>query len=117
MWLDADMVDWFKAPGPGYQSRMNAVLRADLAARVRDITRSSALGGTGLFDERYPAQLVTSHQGGVTSRQRGWALIMFDAFLGQSWRRGAAAGSSQAARLMVPPNPRTGALSLGGSAA
>jgi uncharacterized protein (DUF4415 family) len=26
--LDADLVDWFKAQGPSYQARMNAVLRA-----------------------------------------------------------------------------------------
>ncbi len=26
--LDADVVDWFKQRGPGYQTRMNAVLRA-----------------------------------------------------------------------------------------
>jgi uncharacterized protein (DUF4415 family) len=26
--LDADVVAWFKAQGPGYQTRMNAVLRA-----------------------------------------------------------------------------------------
>lgn len=26
--FDADIVDWFKAQGKGYQSRMNAVLRA-----------------------------------------------------------------------------------------
>ncbi|WP_280951547.1 BrnA antitoxin family protein [Methylocella silvestris] len=26
--LDADIVDWFKERGPGYQTRMNAVLRA-----------------------------------------------------------------------------------------
>ena len=26
--LDADMVDWFKAEGPGYQTRINAVLRS-----------------------------------------------------------------------------------------
>ncbi len=26
--LDADLVDWFKAQGPSYQTRMNAVLRA-----------------------------------------------------------------------------------------
>ena len=25
--LDADMIDWFKAQGPGYQTRINAVLR------------------------------------------------------------------------------------------
>ena len=26
--LDADVVEWFKQQGPGYQTRMNAVLRA-----------------------------------------------------------------------------------------
>jgi uncharacterized protein (DUF4415 family) len=26
--LDADVLDWFKAQGQGYQTRMNAVLRA-----------------------------------------------------------------------------------------
>jgi uncharacterized protein (DUF4415 family) len=26
--LDSDVIDWFKQQGPGYQTRMNAVLRA-----------------------------------------------------------------------------------------
>jgi uncharacterized protein (DUF4415 family) len=26
--LDSDVVDWFKQQGPGYQARINAVLRA-----------------------------------------------------------------------------------------
>ena len=26
--MDADVLDWFKRQGPGYQTRMNAVLRA-----------------------------------------------------------------------------------------
>ncbi len=26
--LDADVIDWFKQQGPGYQTRINAVLRA-----------------------------------------------------------------------------------------
>ncbi|MDB5570688.1 MAG: hypothetical protein JWN93_1871 [Hyphomicrobiales bacterium] len=26
--LDADMLDWFKAQGPGYQTKINAVLRS-----------------------------------------------------------------------------------------
>jgi uncharacterized protein (DUF4415 family) len=26
--LDSDVVEWFKQQGPGYQTRMNAVLRA-----------------------------------------------------------------------------------------
>ncbi len=30
--LDADVLDWFKAQGGGYQTRMNAVLRAYMEA-------------------------------------------------------------------------------------
>jgi uncharacterized protein (DUF4415 family) len=30
--IDADVVDWFRAQGPGYQSRMNALLRAYMEA-------------------------------------------------------------------------------------
>lgn len=26
--VDADVIEWFKAQGPGYQTRMNLVLRA-----------------------------------------------------------------------------------------
>jgi uncharacterized protein (DUF4415 family) len=26
--LDADVIDWFRAQGPGYQTRINALLRA-----------------------------------------------------------------------------------------
>jgi uncharacterized protein (DUF4415 family) len=32
--IDADVLDWFKAQGPGYQTRMNAVLRAFKDASV-----------------------------------------------------------------------------------
>ncbi len=31
--LDADVLDWFRARGPGYQTRINAVLRAFVQAR------------------------------------------------------------------------------------
>jgi uncharacterized protein (DUF4415 family) len=31
--LDADIVDWFKARGKGYQTRINAVLRAFVQSR------------------------------------------------------------------------------------
>jgi uncharacterized protein (DUF4415 family) len=34
--LDADMVDWFKAQGRGYQTRMNAVLRAYYQAHSKN---------------------------------------------------------------------------------
>ena len=30
--IDADVIDWFKAQGAGYQSRMNALLRAYMEA-------------------------------------------------------------------------------------
>jgi uncharacterized protein (DUF4415 family) len=30
--VDPDVLDWFRAQGPGYQTRMNAVLRAFMAA-------------------------------------------------------------------------------------
>src|SRR5712691_7696198 len=33
--LDADIVDWFKAQGKGYQTRINAVLRAFVGTRRR----------------------------------------------------------------------------------
>jgi uncharacterized protein (DUF4415 family) len=32
--VDADVLEWFKAGGPGYQTRMNAVLRAYKEASV-----------------------------------------------------------------------------------
>ena len=35
--VDSDVLDWFKAQGPGYQTRMNAVLRA-----FRDASTSRA---------------------------------------------------------------------------
>ncbi|MGZ3182584.1 MAG: BrnA antitoxin family protein [Telluria sp.] len=31
--LDVDMLDWFKAEGPGYQTRINQVLREHMEAR------------------------------------------------------------------------------------
>lgn len=34
--LDPDVVDWFRAQGPRYQTRMNAVLRAYVKARQRE---------------------------------------------------------------------------------
>ena len=34
--LDADVLDWFRALGKGYQGRMNAVLRSYIEARRRE---------------------------------------------------------------------------------
>jgi uncharacterized protein (DUF4415 family) len=33
--VDCEVLDWFKAQGPGYQTRMNAVLRAFRDASLR----------------------------------------------------------------------------------
>lgn len=35
MRLDADVLEWFRAHGPGYQTRINAVLRSFVQARRR----------------------------------------------------------------------------------
>jgi uncharacterized protein (DUF4415 family) len=41
--VDRDVLEWFRAQGPRYQSRMNAVLRAYMThARRRRRTRSGA---------------------------------------------------------------------------
>jgi uncharacterized protein (DUF4415 family) len=34
--VDADVVDWFKRTGRGYQTRMNAVLRAYMESHRRE---------------------------------------------------------------------------------
>jgi len=36
MRLDADLLEWFKEQGPGYQTRINAVLRAYMKAHRVD---------------------------------------------------------------------------------
>lgn len=33
--FDGDIIDWFKAQGPGYQTKMNAVLRSYVESRKR----------------------------------------------------------------------------------
>ena len=39
MRLDSDVVDWFKAQGRGYQTRMNAVLRSYMVQMTRAAKR------------------------------------------------------------------------------
>ncbi len=36
--LDADVIEWFKAQGAGYQTRMNAVLRSYVDAQKKQAT-------------------------------------------------------------------------------
>ena len=42
MRLDAEVLDWFKKQGQGYQTRINAVLRAYVQARKNEATASTA---------------------------------------------------------------------------
>jgi uncharacterized protein (DUF4415 family) len=37
--LDADVVDWLKRQGKGYQSRMNAILRREMLASLKAATK------------------------------------------------------------------------------
>ncbi len=43
--FDGDIIDWFKAQGPGYQTRMNAVLRSFVDAKKREELRKAAVKG------------------------------------------------------------------------
>lgn len=36
--LDAEVLEWFKAQGAGYQTRINAVLRSYMEAQKQDVT-------------------------------------------------------------------------------
>ena len=42
--LDSDVIAWFKAQGHGYQSRMNALLRAYMDAHTAENTPSAKRG-------------------------------------------------------------------------
>ena len=39
--LDADVIDFFKTQGEGYQTRINAVLRSYMQAHLEEMTHSS----------------------------------------------------------------------------
>ena len=43
--FDGDIIDWFKAQGPGYQTRMNAVLRSYVAAKKREALQEAGASG------------------------------------------------------------------------
>ncbi len=40
--LDADVIDWLKKQGKGYQSRMNAILRREMLASLKPAPKSTA---------------------------------------------------------------------------
>ena len=57
--LDGDVLDWFRAHGPGYQTRINVVLRAFVRARERverdEPEPRAATRGKGARASRPPA--------------------------------------------------------------
>jgi uncharacterized protein (DUF4415 family) len=42
--VDADVLEWLKSQGKGYQSRINAILRREMVAALRARTNSAAVG-------------------------------------------------------------------------
>ncbi len=46
VWLDADIVTWLKGLGPGYEARMNSVLRDDMNQRLRQAEAKSRRSAT-----------------------------------------------------------------------
>jgi uncharacterized protein (DUF4415 family) len=40
MRLDADIIEWLKQQGPGYQTKANGILRAEMLRRHRALRRS-----------------------------------------------------------------------------
>ena len=58
--LDADVLDWFRAHGKGYQTRINAVLRAFVLSR-----KQAELGGVkagawlGIPDSRHQTMVIS----------------------------------------------------------
>jgi uncharacterized protein (DUF4415 family) len=43
--LDTDVVDWFREQGPGYQTRINAVLRSFVTQQLTRKDRKTAEAG------------------------------------------------------------------------
>ena len=41
--IDSDVLDWYKHQGPGYQTRMNAVLRMYMRAQNKSVTKLTAI--------------------------------------------------------------------------
>jgi len=39
--LDAEVIEWFRSQGPGYQTRMNAILRAFVEQRTKQTSTSA----------------------------------------------------------------------------
>lgn len=48
IWIDEDVLDYFKKQGTGYQGRMNAVLRSYMSQKAKPKRKKKRLTGTDL---------------------------------------------------------------------
>lgn len=78
--LDGDVVDWYKGEGPGYQTRMNAVLKAYMLATLdsqtskpSQVVKKSTSGQTAsvaMVSARKPKMAVTLKAASKATRPR-----------------------------------------------
>lgn len=76
--LDEDVVDWYKEEGPGYQTRMHAVLKAymeasretDLKSPKRSVLQGTGTGGTGA-DAPSPVLRAADRNGALSRHNAG----------------------------------------------
>ena len=72
-------------PKMGFAVPLVSWFRGPLRQRVRSAVLGARLSETGLFNQTYLERLVGEHESGVRDHSAPlWALLMFDAFLGQS---------------------------------
>ena len=78
-------------PKMGFAVPLASWFRGPLRGRVRELIDGGALAATGYFDPAMVRRLVDEHQGGVREHSSAiWSLLMFDAFLRNVMRAGAA---------------------------
>ncbi len=76
----------------GFAVPLASWFRGPLRGRVRELIDGGALAATGYFDPAMVRRLVDEHQSGVREHSSAiWSLLMFDAFLRNVMREGAAA--------------------------
>ncbi|MEI8396384.1 MAG: XrtA/PEP-CTERM system amidotransferase [Rhodospirillaceae bacterium] len=73
-------------PKRGFSPPLSRWLHQGLDERLSGLVTGSPLAGSGLFDPTAIAGLIAQHRAGWADHSRTlWALLMFDAFLRQTW--------------------------------
>lgn len=93
-----------------YRSKMGFAVpiagwfRGPLRERVRGAVLGPMLADTGLFDHEYLRTLVDQHQSGTRDHSAPlWSLLMFEAFLRQSFERGSLVGAQREEPVRAAP--------------